>query len=194
MKKILIVCDCQLSRLTLKTFYEVLLYDAIDFVTIEWLMTKGVHQTKVLIHLTDNNFSKTILFIKHKIECDHGLKDVIFFAHKDIINFMRCLHLMDLRFIDERSSTELFLNSIAREINLSVDEKKIGLLTPSEFYVLRMMVAGLNPETIALNTKRSIKTIYSHKSNALNKLNLDNTPNSFVKLTQCFLFLPQPSL
>lgn len=193
MKKILIVCDCQFSRLTLKNFYEVLLYDAIYFVTIESLMTRSVHQTNVLIHLTDNNFSKAILFIKHKVGCGHGLKNVIFFAHKDIINFMRCLHLMDLRFIDERSNAEVFLKSIAGELNFSVDEKN-GLLTPAEFYVLRMMVAGLNLETIALNTKRSIKTIYSHKVNALNKLNLDNTPNSFVKLAKCFLFLPQSSL
>lgn len=114
-----------------------------------------------------------------------------FFSHKRIINLMSCLYRMNLRCINEKTSVEVFLKSITGEINLSVDEERC-LLSPSEFYVLRMMLAGLNPATIALNTKRSVKTICNHKVNALKKLNLDNIPDSFVKLAQCFLLLPPP--
>ncbi|UNM20052.1 response regulator transcription factor [Pseudomonas sp. ArH3a] len=51
---------------------------------------------------------------------------------------------------------------------------RLSSLTPKEYEVLRHFVRGESMTQIAANLKRSVKTISTHKTSAMSKLNLDS--------------------
>lgn len=60
-----------------------------------------------------------------------------------------------------------------REPNVALDER-LSRLSPKEFEILRMFVAGQSVTTIARNLSRSLKTVSTQKNAAMRKLDVSS--------------------
>ncbi|MFV8988332.1 LuxR C-terminal-related transcriptional regulator [Serratia fonticola] len=190
MKRILFVCDCHFYRLAVKYFFERQKDCIMEFVSLESLKNRVCSQETVLIHLAEDNYPEIFSIYENREFC---LSDnSIIITNKRLITYSR--HFFDARvqfidelcIFDESTTPEIFEKSIEARDGLREVDLKINLLSISEFFIISMLMTGLSPTTIALRTKKSIKTISTHKVNALKKLKLDNTPHSMLKIARFF--------
>ncbi|MBL5829226.1 LuxR C-terminal-related transcriptional regulator [Serratia fonticola] len=192
MKKILLLCDCHFYRMALKYFFERQKNCEVEFIRLESLKGRTCSQDTVLIHLAEDNYSAILRIFENRHLC--LFDNTIVITSKRLITHLRRFFDEQVKFIDELfifnepSYPEAFEQSIEARDNLCEIDLKTNLLSISEFLILSMLMTGLSPTTVALKTKKSIKTISAQKVNALRKLGLDNTPHSMLKIAHIFCF------
>lgn len=192
MKKILFLCHCHFYRLAVKDFFEKQKDYKMEFVSLESLKNRVCSQDTVLIHLAEDNYPAIFSIFENRELCLSDNSVII--TNKRLITYLRRFFderiqfIDELLIIDESSNPEVFEKNIEARDGLCEIDFKENLLSISEFLILSMLMTGLSPTTIALRTKRSIKTISSQKVNALRKLELDNTPHSMLKIAHIFCF------
>ncbi|WP_434462596.1 LuxR family transcriptional regulator [Serratia plymuthica] len=184
MKKILLMSQCQFTRLALKAVFENKTGYEMAFIGPDDLSEGNVDQAIVLIHVTDDDYP-TILPLLRNAHF-YGHRDIIFIAQKRVIAIMEYLSMKTLRFIEEDAGVEVFEREIIGGGDFSGIQGSREVLSFIEYNVLKLIILGMSPTKIAFRTRKSIKTISSQKINALRKLGLDNTPYSLVKLSKLF--------
>lgn len=184
MKKILLMSQCQFTRLALKAVFENKTGYEMAFIGPDDLSEGNVDQAIVLIHVTDDDYP-TILPLLRNAHF-YGHRDIIFIAQKRVIAIMEYLSMKTLRFIEVEASVEVFEREITEGGGFSGIQGDREVLSFIEYNVLKLIILGMSPTKIACRTRKSIKTISSQKINALRKLGLDNTPYSLVKLSKLF--------
>lgn len=184
MKKILLMSQCQFTRLALKAVFENKTGYEVAFVGTDCLSKGDVGQAIVLIHVTDDDYPTILPLLRNA--SFYGHRDIIFIAQKRVIAIMEYLSMKTLRFIEEEADIEVFEREVIEGGAFSGAEGKREALSFIEYNVLKLITLGMSPTNIAFKTRKSIKTISSQKINALRKLGLDNSPYSLVKLSKLF--------
>ncbi|WP_244953389.1 LuxR family transcriptional regulator [Serratia proteamaculans] len=184
MKKILLMSQCQFTRLALKAVFENKTGYEMAFIGPDYFSGGDVGQAIVLIHITDDDYP-TILPLLRNAHF-YGHRDIIFIAQKRVIAIMEYLSMKTLRFIEEEAGVEVFEREVIEGGDFSGTKGHREVLSFIEYSVLKLVILGMSPTNIAFRTRKSIKTISSQKIKALKKLGLDNTPYSLVKLSKLF--------
>ncbi|WP_064511694.1 helix-turn-helix transcriptional regulator [Buttiauxella gaviniae] len=83
--------------------------------------------------------------------------------------------IMGVRYYHKCLEEKALLDCIKQEVRFCKRDGQHFSLTPQEKNVLMALSLGETIKTIAANSQRSIKTIYSQKSYALKKLNVHKT-------------------
>ncbi|MGQ8816430.1 LuxR family transcriptional regulator [Serratia sp. NA_13] len=184
MKKILLMSQCQFTRLALKAVFENKTGYEMAFIGPDYFSGGDVGQAIVLIHVTDDDYPTILPLLRSPHFCGH--RDIIFIAQKRVIAIMEYLSMKTLRFIEEDAGVEVFEREVIDGGGFSGPKGNREVLSFIEYNVLKLIILGMSPTKIAFRTRKSIKTISSQKINALKKLGLDNTPYSLVKLSKLF--------
>lgn len=184
MKKILLMSQCQFTKLALKAVFENKTGYEMAFVEPGYLSEGDVGQAIVLIHVTDDDYPIILPLLRSPHF--YGHQDIIIIAQKRAIAILEYLSMKTLRFIEEDAGVEVFEREVIQGGDFSGTKGNREVLSFIEYNVLKFIILGMSPTNIAFRTRKSIKTISSQKINALKKLGLDNTPYSLVKLSKLF--------